>query len=416
MKNAGYGRKLASRRGVFGHAMSPFLILLGIFCLLFPAKGLGQSSNRWLFIFNTSAAMRDRARGVEAVTEDLLTTAMHGNMRSGDTVGIWTYNKELRSEEAPLQIWDPEMADSVTGHTLEFLSRHRYANTAAFGDVLTNMFRVIKISDVITVILVSDGSDPIKGTPFDARLSAFYKKNYQSQKKAHMPVVTIFRGVAGRITTNTLSLAPWPVDMPLIPPPAVPRPVIAKAATPKPGPVPNPPPAPLVPSLVIIGKKAENVLHPLADYPDVSPPAPTTQPAAAPAQPVTEPASAPKVVPGEEPKPAAVSVEPVSATASSAPAEVPPVEAPKSAEPAMTSTSIAPASEPTVKSAAPSVQPWAKTVATAPPQNLFSARNIAIVSVAFAVGVCGLLLLTARRSRRASQASLITRSLDREGK
>jgi hypothetical protein len=51
-----------------------------------------------------------------------------------------------------------------------------------------------------------------------------------------------------------------------------------------------------------------------------------------------------------------------------------------------------------------------------PPKNLFSARNIAIVSVAFAVLVCGLLILGARHARNSSRASLITRSLDREGK
>src|SRR5207244_9290170 len=107
---------------------------------------------------------------------------------------------------------------------------HPYEKSAVFGNVLTNMLRVIKNSDVITVILISDGADAINGTPFDARLAEFYKTNYQSQKKAHMPVVTLFHGEKGTITTNTVAVAQWPVDIPAVPPP----PIVAKGAAQKP--------------------------------------------------------------------------------------------------------------------------------------------------------------------------------------
>src|SRR5882757_33566 len=173
MKNLESENKTAECRIGLARAIrhSLFVILLGILCLLVPAKSFGQSPNRWLFIFNTSSTMKDRTKGVQAVTQDLLTTAMHGNLRNGDTIGLWTYNNVLRAEEAPLQTWDPDTAESIARNTVGFMSRYHYEKTAAFGDVLTNMLRVIKISEVVTVILVSDGNDPIKGTPFDDQLS-----------------------------------------------------------------------------------------------------------------------------------------------------------------------------------------------------------------------------------------------------
>ena len=121
-----------------------FVILLGTFCLLFPAKSVAQSSNRWLFVFNTSASMHDRVRGMESITYDLLTTAMHGNLRAGDTIGIWTFNNQLNADEAPLQDWSPAAAPSIMKDTMEFIDNHAYEKSAVFGDVLTNMLRVIK--------------------------------------------------------------------------------------------------------------------------------------------------------------------------------------------------------------------------------------------------------------------------------
>jgi hypothetical protein len=416
MKNVECRNNSANRANTLRRAIrhSLFVILLGIVCLLLPAKGFSQSSNRWLFVFNTSASMRNRAQGIVAVTQDLLTTAMHGNIRSGDAIGIWTYDKALRADEAPLQTWHPDTARSIAEHTIGFLSHHRYENPAAFGDVLTNMLRVVKISDVITIILVSDASDPIKGTPFDARINTFYKTNYQHQRKERMPVVTVFRGEKGVITTNTLTLSPWPVDIPPVPPP-----VIAKVVPPKPAP--PAPPAPVVPSLVIIGNKAETTFHPPADLPDDStqPTAPAaTESKPAPPKtevvsPPSEPVRAPMVVADEKPKSVPPSVASVEPTSPAAPA----TETPKPAPSPETVTANARASNPPpATSATPPFQPRVETAVGAPSQNLFSGRNIAIASVAFAVIVCGLLLLAARNARNASRASLITRSLDREGK
>src|SRR3569833_2766275 len=113
------------RRGSFG-------LLLGLFFLLSAAHSFAQSSNRWLFVFNTSAAMRDRANGMQAVAQDLLTTAMHGTLRPGDTIGIRTYTSELHADEAPLQNWFPNTAPGIAYNTVLFLRKHRYKKSTVF--------------------------------------------------------------------------------------------------------------------------------------------------------------------------------------------------------------------------------------------------------------------------------------------
>jgi hypothetical protein len=397
---------------------SALVILLGILCLLLPAKSVAQSSNRWLFVFNTSASMRDRSNGVAMVAADLLTTAMHGVIRPGDTIGIWTYNNALHADEAPLQTWFPNTAPAIAQNTIQFLSQHSYEKSAVFDDVLANMLRVIKISDVVTVILVSDGADSFKGTSFDAQLTTFYKTNHQAQKKARQPIVTVFRGEKGSITTNTVALAPWPADIPAVPP----LPVVVPAVVQKPAPAPAPKP---VPSLVIIGKKAETTFNPPSDLPDhvdqVTLPAEVESAPAVIKAEVPPPAPEPAAKVEEKPAPAVVPV-----VAAPAPAPVVAAEPPKAVPaPELTVAAVA-APEPMVApvpatnlpantAVAPPPAP-VQTVAAASGNNLLSGGNIAIVSVAFTVLVCGLLLVSARNARNASRASLITRSLDREAK
>ena len=381
--------KTSNSRTRFARAIrySSFVTIVGIFLLLLPAKAFSQSSNRWLFVFNTSSAMRDRVNGMEGVMQDLLTTAIHGNLRSGDTIGIWTYDSELRADEAPLLTWNPASARPIVQHMQAFLSQHHYQKTAAFENVLTNMLRVINDSDVVTVVLISDGSDPICGTPFDAKLTAFYKENYRAQKKAHMPVVTVFRGEHGNLTANTMSLAPSSTDIPAVPPPQIAKIAPKTPEAPKPAP-------PAVPPLIIVGKKIETPAQYTAT---VAAEEKAAEVKAETPPPAPEPVAAPKV---EE---------------KATPPVAPVVETP---EPIIeTQVTNAPADNaaavPTNQIA--SGQPEAES-ATVPARALFSGRNLGIASVAFAVIVCGLLILTARRARSQTQASLITRSLDQESK
>jgi len=396
------------RRGAIRH--SSFVIFLGLFCLFFAVTGFAQSSNRWLFVFNTSAAMRDRTNGVQAVTTELLATGMHGTIRPGDTIGIWTYSAQLHADEAPLQKWYPNTAATIAYNTVQFLQQHPFEKSAAFDDVLANMLRVIKISDTITVILISDGSDSFQGTPFDEKLTAFYKANYHAQKKAHMPIVTVFRGEKGSITTNTLALAPRPVDIPAVPPP----PVVARTTVKKAAPAPAPKP---VPSLVMVGRKAETTFNPPNDLPEqvdqvTLPPVVEQQPPAS--TKVETQAPAPEPVPKVEEKPAPA-VAPVAA-APTTPTPTAAVEPPKVVQPTEAQAAPAPApNEPTAaKISEPTTPPTVEATAAVPEKNLFSALNIAIVSVTFTLLVCALLFLTARNARRATRASLITSSLDRE--
>ena len=454
MQNVECRNEIARDRGGRSRTIrhSSFVILLIIFCALFSANGFGQSANRWLFVFDTSHSMRDRAKGVEDVTLDLLATGMHGNIHPGDTIGIWTFNDKLHAGEVPLQTWSQDAAPTIARNILVFMRKQSYENSANLDAVVPGVLNLVKSSDVITVILISDNGSPLNGTPFDAKLNTYYKENYRQQKKEKMPFITVFRGMGGNLTTNTVTMAPWPVDIPTVPVPQV------AAQKPK---------AP-VPSLIVIGKKPETVAPP-APLPTAVPMpvveksslpvtpveptvganptpvmpvmtsnviqavAPTITAVTTPAPPAnpTEaaaPAAVPPAVPTEVATPPATTEPKViaPATVSTTPKVTPPP--PVSAEPKSKVAAIQPAPavtplpypdvtpkiEPAASNSAISAeQSGVETAVTVPSQNLFSTRNIVIASVGLVVIVGGLIVLSARRSR-APRASLITQSFERK--
>lgn len=391
--------------------------LVALVSLLLPTLAFAGSPNRWLLIFDTSSSMRNRSKAMEDTMQDLLTTGMHGQIHHGDTIGIWTFNDRLHAGEAPLQIWSPDKAQMIARHTLEYLDALRYGKSANLEEVLTNMYVVVDSSDFITVILFSDGDQLIKGTPFDDEINKQYKDNYRQERKAEMPIVTVFQAKAGNFTTNTVNFGPWPIEIPAVPRPPAPKPVEPQAA-------PKPPPPQIGPPIIFDGRKTQsaapdNTTLPVAtNVAGIATPA-VTQPtvtAAAETPAATQPTTA-------QTAPAADTATPQPATPAPA-ATPPPAETAHNQPEAKPAATVAPAvaneSQPPPPAASGDIasrsavtSPPAETATSVPPPNLLSARNLAIASVAFAAIVCGFLLMAARNARK-THSSLITRSLDRE--
>src|SRR5882724_3612268 len=174
-------------------------------------------ANRYLIIVETSHAMKSRADGVLKAMEDLIGSGIGGQLRRGDTIAVWTYNAELHAGLFPLQQWTPETQKTVAVRILSFLKEQPYEKQAVLQKTLMTMDKVIKNSDFITVILISNGDQLMQGTPFDEQINNLYKVWNKEQQKAHMPFVTVLRATRGKITHFTLTSAPWPVDIPPLP-------------------------------------------------------------------------------------------------------------------------------------------------------------------------------------------------------
>lgn len=229
-------------------------------------------SNRYLLIVDTSKSMETRERGMLKVVQELLASGMGGQMKAGDTLGVWTYNTDLYAGRFPLQRWSPETQTAISASLVKFLKGEKFENEAALGRVLTAMGEVVKDSRLITVILVSAGGGIMQGTPFDDRINEFFQRWQDKQKSAKMPYVIVLRARTGEFVDYTLNLPPWPVQMPYLPTET------QVAAAPALNTAPATPPQDLIPAtppLTVSRKETKRLDAPKVEEATLSKPAPT---------------------------------------------------------------------------------------------------------------------------------------------
>jgi hypothetical protein len=179
-----------------------------------------------------------------------MVSGMVGQARAGDTIGIWTLGEQLRTGTFPLQRWTPQTRQRIATNALEFLGRQRYEKRSRFETVVEPLTSVVKASEKLTVLVITDGSEKISGTPFDQEINESYRLNYEAQRKQRMPFITVLRAKDGEFTGWRVTTPPFRPEFPPFPA----EPTAATAGSkPEPQSTTTAPPTP-APSLVVVGE------------------------------------------------------------------------------------------------------------------------------------------------------------------
>jgi hypothetical protein len=175
-------------------------------------------AGRYLLIVEISRAMQPRAAGAQRAVRELLASGMNGQLRRGDTLGVWSFNESLYTGKFPLQKWSPETKDEIAVNIANFLAGQKCEKNSDFNQVAPALEKLVSGSDYLTVILVTDGEQKVTGTPFNGQINEFFQLWRDQQRKAQMPFLTVLRASHGEITHYTLNTAPWTVQMPPLAP------------------------------------------------------------------------------------------------------------------------------------------------------------------------------------------------------
>jgi hypothetical protein len=409
------------------------LILALLILQALPAASVRAQTNdvtaesRYLFVFETSSAMKRRAENLQRTVGDLIFTGMSDQLREGDTIGVWTFNSTLSAGNLPLIRWVPARRMNTANSVTDFLRKQKYENNAQPGVVIPAINRLITNSPRFTVVLFTAGGD-ISGTPYDVEINAAYAPFRETQMRDRMPFVTVLRAKDGKHLGFAVTPAPWAVEFPKFPPEPV---VVVPAKSEVKPPPPRPAPAPLI----VIGNKATNAL-PEVPLPAVTLPQPGTE-TLRPETGKPEPTAAEKLfeqiaaerglaVPKSDTPQPAKPVEPPVESPKPAPV---PVETPKLQTPIAPPTEVPVPQKAEVESESP---PQAKAVAVIKEArtNAIAAEIQAVMlppstglnrGLLFAIGAGGVLLgagsiFLLTRNRQRSHVSLITSSMDKQRK
>lgn len=256
--------------------------------------------SRFLFVFDTSAEMKHRVKAVQTAINGLLATSANGQLHSNNTIGIWTFDQDLKTGQFPLQRWNPDQAVQTASNITTFVAGRRYAKKTGFDALLPLLNQVVQGSERLTVVIFCDGYGEFRGTPYDVGINQVFKQRQGERQKARLPIVIVLYSQLGQFVDCMVSFPPQPVDFPEFPPlPAV------VAATPKAAPAPAPA-RPSVPPLIVIGTPVTNRALPPAPKPGPTLPSPlattsSSAPAVAPeARPLDDvPLTRPSAIPGQ---------------------------------------------------------------------------------------------------------------------
>lgn len=187
-------------------------------CLLFTANVRAQDlPSRFLLIFDTSSDMKDRVKAEQFEVDQLLATSMGGHLQAEDSLGIWTFDKSLRTGEFPLATWAPENAQGIATAIDKYIRKQHYSGSTTFAVLQPALDEVITNSPRLTILIFCDGADNINWTPYNGGINQIFGEHNAAQKKAKQPYVLVLRTQLGQYTGCTVNFPPGMLNFPDFP-------------------------------------------------------------------------------------------------------------------------------------------------------------------------------------------------------
>ncbi len=330
-----------------------------------PYPAAQPDGERFLFILDMSEDMERLQATSENALYELIGTGVNGHMRTGDTFGLWTFNKETQAGQFSMKIWDHRRAIQQATVAAAFVSGLNYEKTSNIKDVTEKLRSIAHAVSNVNALIITDGGTSMRGTPFDKEINAAYKSRKSERRTSKRPFVTTLIIRDGWIIDQSVAIAGERIALPdRRPPPSfvqpaapqkavvpaavstnsiivtraapvVSTPVIAQTPAPAPAAAQVPPPLPEPKKVMVITSKTNSPeALPAPMVANAKPEAP----ASAPATPITAASPAPP-----QPAPPAKVLEVASQAsllAATPPARATPTSAPPSAQ------SVAPVARP----------------------------------------------------------------------
>src|SRR5436190_11940011 len=85
---------------------------------------------RFLFVVDISSTMRANEAANRQALFDLIFTGFEGQMRTGDSFGVWLFNEDLHAQQFPMQVWEESKPIETASNAAKYLRQQKYSGKA----------------------------------------------------------------------------------------------------------------------------------------------------------------------------------------------------------------------------------------------------------------------------------------------
>ena len=177
---------------------------------------------RALFLIDTSRSMAGHKLDIAEAVVSRVRAGLDGELRAGDVFNVWTFGQTLATNRYSPFAWSP-MSETARHPLSEALLEQPFGGEARLDAALKAAVDLAAASDSLTVVLLTDGTASVAGTPFDSQINSAYRKIKNREDTASALVMTTFLARDRQMLAWSVApfLAPSMTADPVAPLPAV---------------------------------------------------------------------------------------------------------------------------------------------------------------------------------------------------
>jgi hypothetical protein len=162
-----------------------------IFLLICAASRIAVAADdetlRYLFLIDQSPEMATRQLATVQTIYDIVHSGFDNEIKPGEKFALWFYGSRLQT--TPPFVWQAGQETAIARQVANLFTGRIYSRIRPREQTLADAAPYIAASPKITVFIVTDGSQPLAGTPYDAKINAAISEKHLLFMRADKPFV-----------------------------------------------------------------------------------------------------------------------------------------------------------------------------------------------------------------------------------
>ncbi|MCL4181572.1 MAG: hypothetical protein KJ072_28020, partial [Verrucomicrobia bacterium] len=160
---------------------------------------------RYLFLVEAGASMARQKDVALDTVHQLILSRMNGRIQRGDVLGIWPFKSQVdRKLTRPIH-WSPVEARDLANFIYRKLRDLDFSKESKLEAALTAAAAEASRGEALTVFLITSGTDPVRGTPFDREINAVFEQHREGMIKAKRPFVCALVYEGGELVAQAVT-------------------------------------------------------------------------------------------------------------------------------------------------------------------------------------------------------------------